>query len=64
MINDRSGKLVGKYYGPPASWEAMDSSKVVATQVAVAPASVGSPASKGAREIVKYQTDYIFWKAA
>ncbi|CDS53519.1 hypothetical protein [Polaromonas sp. CG9_12] len=41
MLNDRSGKLVGKYYGPPASWEAMDSSKVTATQVAVAPAGAG-----------------------
>jgi hypothetical protein len=103
VLNDRSGKQVGKYYGPPASWEAMDGSKVTATQVAVAPAGTGnlpyqlvkanpamgsgamtgvsyiqrvalkggvapasvcSPASKGAREIVKYQADYIFWKTA
>ena len=102
VLNDRSGKQVGKYYGPPATWEAMDGSKVTATQLAVAPAGAGnipyqlvkanpamgsgmmtgvthiqrvaikggvapatvcSPASKGAREIVKYQADYIFWKA-
>lgn len=101
-LNDRNGKQVGKYYGPPATWEAMDGSKITATQLAVAPAGVGnlpyqlvkanpamgsgamsgvthiqrvalkggvapstvcSPASKGAKEIVKYQADYIFWKA-
>ena len=99
---DRSGKQVGTYYGPPATWEAMDGSKITGTQVAVAPSSAGnlpfqivkanpamgsgamtgvtfiqrvalkggvapstvcSPASKGAKEIVKYQADYIFWKA-
>ena len=101
-LNDRSGKQVGKYYGPPATWQSMDGSKVTATQLAVAPAGAGnipfqlvkanpamgsgamtgvsyiqrvaikggvapaslcSPASKGAKEIVKYQADYIFWKA-
>ena len=36
---DRSGKQVGKYYGPPATWESMDGSKLTATQVAVAPSS-------------------------
>ena len=99
---DRSGKQVGKYYGPPATWESMDGSKLTATQLAVAPAGAGnipyqlvkanpamgmgamtgvthiqrvaiqggvapaslcSPASKGTKEIVKYQADYIFWKA-
>ena len=102
VLNDRSGKQVGKYYGPPATWESMDGSKLTATQLAVAPAGAGnipyqlvranpamgsgamtgvthiqrvaiqggvapasvcSPASKGAKEIVKYQADYIFWKA-
>ena len=101
--NDRSGKQVGNYYGPPATWEAKDGSEVTATQLAVAPSGAGnlpyplvkanpavgsgtmrgvrciqrvasksgvapgsvcSPASKGAREIVKYQADYIFWKVA
>ncbi|WP_431259210.1 DUF3455 domain-containing protein [Roseateles chitinivorans] len=41
-LNDRRGTLVGKYYGPPATWEARDGSKVTGTQVAVAPAAVGS----------------------
>jgi hypothetical protein len=36
-LNDRSGKQVGKYYGPPATWESMDGSKLTATQLAVAP---------------------------
>ncbi|MFL9926618.1 DUF3455 domain-containing protein [Herbaspirillum lusitanum] len=102
-LNDRSGKQVGKYYGPPATWESMDGSKITATQLAVAPAgaanipyqlvkanpAVGSgamsgvtyiqrvatmggiaPASPcgmanmGIKQTVKYQADYIFWKAA
>ena len=99
---DRSGKQVGKYYGPPATWENMDGSKVTATQVAVAPAAAGSiplqlvkanpamgsgmmtgttyiqrvatqggvaPAmacdagAMGSKQIVKYQADYIFYRA-
>ena len=102
-LMDRSGKQVGKYYGPPATWENMDGSKVTATQVAVAPAAPGSiplqlvkanpatgsglmngttyiqrvstqggvaPATAcdasnmGARQVVKYQADYIFYRAA
>ncbi len=101
-LNDRSGRRVGKYYGPPATWESNDGSKLTATQVAVAPASPGSiplqlvkanpamgsgamagttyiqrvatqggvaPAmpcaqtNLGARQVVKYQADYIFYKA-
>ena len=101
-LNDRSGKTIGKYFGPPATWENMDGSKVTATQVAVAPAGAGNipsqlvkanpamgtgammgvtyiqrvatrggvaPAmacdmgSKGKKEIVSYQADYIFYKA-
>lgn len=101
-LMDRAGKQVGKYYGPPATWESMDGSKLTATQVAVAPAAMGSiplqlvkgnPAmgsgamsgvtyiqrvatqggvapsltcaagNMGARQIVKYQADYIFYKA-
>ena len=100
-LNDRSGKQMGKYFGPPATWESMDGSKVTATQVAVAPAGAGNipsqlvkanPAtgagammgvtyiqrvatkggvaplmacdagSKGKKEIVNYQADYIFYK--
>ncbi|PLC47900.1 hypothetical protein CR159_21070 [Pollutimonas subterranea] len=39
---DRSGKSVGKYYGPPATWESNDGSKLTATQVAVAAAGAGN----------------------
>jgi len=102
VLTDRSGKQVGKYYGLPATWKSMDSSKLTATQLAVAPAGMGNipyhlvkanpamgsgmmtgvthiqrvaikggvapatactMASKGSKEIVKYQADYIFWKA-
>ncbi|MFN7152695.1 MAG: DUF3455 domain-containing protein [Acidovorax sp.] len=103
VLNDRSGKPVGTYYGPPATWESSDGSKLTATQLAVAPSGTGNlpyqlvkanpamgmgamtgvtyiqrvalkggvapasacaPANKGERQIVKYQADYIFWKAA
>jgi len=103
-LMDRGGKQVGKYYGPPATWESMDGSKLTGAQVAVAPSNptalpyqlvranpamgTGSmsgvtyiqrvalqggiaPASmpcttatKGQKQIVKYQADYIFWKAS
>jgi Protein of unknown function (DUF3455) len=100
VLNDRSGKQVGKYYGPPATWQSLDGSKLTGAQQAVAPSSPGNiplqlvkanpatgqgamagvsyiqrvatrggvaPAmaceatSKGRKEIVKYQADYIFW---
>lgn len=103
VLNDRSGKQVGTYYGPPATWESNDGSKLTATQLAVAPSGTGNlpyqlvkanpamgsgamtgvtfiqrvalkggvapaaactTANKGERQIVKYQADYIFWKAA
>jgi hypothetical protein len=41
-LSDRSGTRVGSYYGPPATWESMDGSRLTATQVAVAPASTGN----------------------
>ena len=102
-LSDRSGKMVGKYYGPPATWESNDGSKLTATQVAVAPSGPTSlpyqlvkanpatgmgamtgvtyiqrvaltggvapttpctPMTKGQKQTVKYQADYIFWKAA
>jgi hypothetical protein len=100
-LADRAGKPVGTYYGPPATWEATDGSKVSGTQAAVAPSGAGNipfqlvkanpgtgmmsgvtyiqrvalkggaaPASgctmetKGARVVVPYQGDYIFWKAS
>jgi len=104
VLNDRMGKQVGKYYGPPATWESMDGSKLTVTQVAVAPSGPTSlpyqlvkanpamgtgamtgvtyiqrvaltggvapvatpctPMNKGQKTTVKYQADYIFWKAA
>jgi hypothetical protein len=42
MLKDRMGTTVGKYYGPPASWEAMDGSKITGMQLAVAPAGTGN----------------------
>ena len=102
-LMDRSGKVVGRYYGPPATWESNDGSKVTATQLAVAPASAGTiplqlvkanpamgmgamqgvtyiqrvatqggvapaaactAANAGQKQVVKYQADYIIWKAA
>lgn len=103
VLNNRSGKAVGTYYGPPATWESNDGSKITGTQVAVSPSTPGnipvqlvkanpatgngamtdvtyiqrvatvggvapksecSAATKGTKEIVKYQADYIFYKAA
>jgi len=102
-LMDRSGKQVGRYYGPPATWESMDGSKFTGAQVAVAPApgtgniplqlvkanpatgmgamqgvtfvqrvaTMGGVApampcmagNVGAKQIVKYQSDYILYKA-
>jgi hypothetical protein len=101
-LMDRAGRQIGRYYGPPATWENMDGSKVTATQIAVAPAGDGniplqlvkanpamgsgmmtgttyiqrvatrggvSPATAcaagnmGSKQVVKYQADYIFYKA-
>ncbi|WP_373990695.1 DUF3455 domain-containing protein [Duganella sp. BuS-21] len=42
LLSDRSGKAVGKYFGPPATWQSNDGSKVTATQLAVAPAGAGN----------------------
>lgn len=41
-LMDRSGGAVGRYYGPPATWESMDGSKVTAAQVAVAVNGAGN----------------------
>lgn len=99
----RNGQQVGKYYGPPATWESNDGSKLTAPQVAVAPNGAGNiplqlvkanpatgmgamtgvtyiqrvatqggvapatpctPATKGQKQVVKYQADYIFYKAS
>lgn len=102
VLKSRSGSAVGKYYGPPATWEAADGSKITGTQLAIAPAAPGNiplqlvkanpamgagamsgmayiqrvatrggvaPASlcdatiAGKKELVSYQSDYIFWKS-
>ncbi|MGE8660140.1 MAG: DUF3455 domain-containing protein [Achromobacter sp.] len=42
VLKDRQGQQVGTYYGPPATWEATDGSKLTGTQVAVAPAGAGN----------------------
>lgn len=101
-LADRAGTPVGTYYGPPATWESRDGSKVSGTQVAVSPSGAGNipyqlvkanpamgsgamkdvtyiqrvalkggaapaagcaPENKGAKIVVPYQGDYIFWKA-
>ncbi|HSW17561.1 MAG TPA: DUF3455 domain-containing protein [Ramlibacter sp.] len=41
-LMDRSGKQVGRYFGPPATWEATDGSRITGAQVAIAPAAAGS----------------------
>ena len=41
-LMDRQGKQVGKYFGPPATWEAMDGSKITGKQLAVAPGGAGN----------------------
>ena len=101
-LMDRAGRQIGRYYGPPATWENVDGSKVTATQIAVAPSAGGNIplqlvkanpamgagamtgvtyiqrvatqggvapalacgiANLGARQVVKYRADYIFYKA-
>ncbi|WP_411380421.1 DUF3455 domain-containing protein [Pseudomonas sp. MPB26] len=42
VLNDRSGKPVGAYFGPPATWQANDGSKITGTQLAVAPSGAGN----------------------
>lgn len=42
VLSDRSGKAVGRYFGPPATWQSNDGSKITATQLAVAPAGTGN----------------------
>lgn len=64
VLNDRSGKQIGTYFGPPATWQAKDGSKITGTQLAVAPSGTGdlpyqlvkaNPAEgKGAMDGVSY----------
>jgi Protein of unknown function (DUF3455) len=41
-LMDRAGKQIGAYFGPPATWQSNDGSKVTGAQVAVSPASAGN----------------------
>jgi hypothetical protein len=41
-LNNRQGNQVGKYFGPPATWESSDGSKLTGTQLAVAPNGAGN----------------------
>lgn len=41
-LNDGSGKAVGKYFGPPTTWQSNDGSKIGGKQVAVAPNATGN----------------------
>lgn len=41
LLKDRRGQEVGKYFGPPATWESSDGSKVTGVQLAVVPAGTG-----------------------
>lgn len=41
-LMDRSGQQVGAYYGPPATWESRDGSRLTGAQVAIAPAAAGA----------------------
>lgn len=41
-LMDRAGKTIGKYYGPPATWESNDGSKLTGAQVAVSPNGAGN----------------------
>lgn len=41
-LQDADGKAVGKYYGPPATWDFNDGSKVSGAQLAVAPNGSGN----------------------
>jgi hypothetical protein len=40
-LQDRAGRRIGRYYGPPATWEGSDGSRLTGSQVAVAPAGAG-----------------------
>lgn len=41
-LQDRGGRAIGRYFGPPATWALQDGSSLTGTQLAVAPAAPGS----------------------
>lgn len=42
VLSDRTDRVVGKYYGPPATWDNLDGSRVSGSQIATAPGAPGS----------------------
>lgn len=42
VLNDAKGNQAGSYYGPPATWEALDGSAVTGKELAVSPSKKGS----------------------
>lgn len=42
ILTNRAGARVGTYYGPPATWESSDGSKISGTQLAISPGASGS----------------------
>jgi Protein of unknown function (DUF3455) len=42
VLTSRDGKMFGKYFGPPATWESTDGSKATGAQVAVSPSGAGN----------------------
>lgn len=41
-LRSRQGQVVGRYFGPPATWAAQDGSSLTGAQLAVAPAGSGN----------------------
>lgn len=41
-LRSRQGRVVGSYFGPPATWAAQDGSSLTGAQLAVAPAGSGN----------------------
>jgi hypothetical protein len=42
QLQDRAGKPVGSYFGPPATWKVAEGAEMTGTQLAVAPAGEGN----------------------
>lgn len=41
-LKGRGGEMLGRYFGPPATWAAHDGSALTGTQVAIAPSMAGN----------------------
>ena len=41
-LKSRTGQVIGSYFGPPATWAALDGSRFTGKQLAVAPAAPGN----------------------